>query len=180
MADRNWLKGVAAGALLAAPSLLVTGVALAQFVPSSESLSDLYPGKAYSPYAQRRFPNHVFWGDIHFHSNFSQDVMMQGIENGPDDCYRYGRDVMGLEETGRDAQGRVIAYWSNRARFSIVDEILTATYKEQNRAGIDHLHGERVLGAAQRGAEADDAATDNDDVSLRHRAPRWWRASRQC
>ena len=49
MADRNWLQSVAAGALLAAGPLLVTGVALAQFVPSKESLSDLYPGKAYSP-----------------------------------------------------------------------------------------------------------------------------------
>ncbi|MHC4871289.1 MAG: DUF3604 domain-containing protein [Planctomycetota bacterium] len=41
--------------------------------------------------------NHIFWGDIHFHSNFSQDVMFQGIENTPDECYRYGRDVMGLD-----------------------------------------------------------------------------------
>lgn len=51
MADRNWLQSVAASTLLAAVPLLVTGVALAQFVPSKESLSDLYPGKAYSPYA---------------------------------------------------------------------------------------------------------------------------------
>lgn len=39
----------------------------------------------------------VFWGDIHFHSNFSQDVMFQGIENAPEDCYQYGRDVSGLD-----------------------------------------------------------------------------------
>ena len=61
MADRNWLQSVAAGALLAAGPLLVAEVALAQFVPSSESLSDMYPGKAYSPYAQRTFPGRVFW-----------------------------------------------------------------------------------------------------------------------
>ena len=30
--------------------------ALAQIAPAKESLSDLYPGKAYSPYAQRSFP----------------------------------------------------------------------------------------------------------------------------
>ena len=38
-------------------SLLVSHQqAMAQFTPSKESLSDLYPGEAYSPYAQRAFP----------------------------------------------------------------------------------------------------------------------------
>ena len=36
---------------------------LAQITPTEESLSDLYPGKAYSPYAERSFPDRVFWGD---------------------------------------------------------------------------------------------------------------------
>jgi len=39
--------------------------AMAQFIPSDESLSGMYPGKAYSPYAQRSFPDKVFWGNTH-------------------------------------------------------------------------------------------------------------------
>ena len=39
----------------------------------------------------------LFWGDIHFHSNLSNDVMLQGIENSPEDCLLYGREVSGLD-----------------------------------------------------------------------------------
>jgi hypothetical protein len=38
-------------------SFVVADPATAQFKPSKESLSDLYPGKAYSPYAERSFPS---------------------------------------------------------------------------------------------------------------------------
>jgi hypothetical protein len=33
--------------------------ASAQITPSKESLSNIYPGKAYSPYAERNFPDQV-------------------------------------------------------------------------------------------------------------------------
>jgi hypothetical protein len=39
----------------------------------------------------------LYWGDIHFHSNLSHDVVVQGIENTPEDSYRYGREVSGLD-----------------------------------------------------------------------------------
>lgn len=39
----------------------------------------------------------LYWGDLHFHSNFSNDVMLQGIENSPEECYLYGREVSGLD-----------------------------------------------------------------------------------
>lgn len=48
--------------------------AFAQFTPSKESLSDLYPGKAYSPYANRDFPDQVYWGDTHLHTGLSMDA----------------------------------------------------------------------------------------------------------
>ena len=47
---------------VAATALLSTA-ASAQIVPSQESLSGLYAGRAYSPHAQRRFPNRLLWGD---------------------------------------------------------------------------------------------------------------------
>ena len=68
----------------------------AQFVPSAESLSGLYPGKAYSPYAQRAFPSRVFWGDTHLHTGLSMDAGLFGNTTGLDTAYRFakGEEVM--------------------------------------------------------------------------------------
>ena len=104
MTDRNWLQSVAAGTLLIAAPLLVTGVALAQFVPSIESLSDLYPGKAYSPYAQRSFPSRVFWGDTHLHTGLSMDAGLFGARLGLDDAYRFARGEEVMASSGQPAK----------------------------------------------------------------------------
>jgi hypothetical protein len=65
MAYRNPFTSLATAALLSAAPLLLSGQALAGYVPlgDQESLSEVYPGKAYSPYAERSFPSRVFWGD---------------------------------------------------------------------------------------------------------------------
>ena len=52
---RNALIAVAMAGCLFAHS------ASSQIVPSKESLSKLYPGEAYSPYAERRFPSRPLW-----------------------------------------------------------------------------------------------------------------------
>lgn len=36
--------------------------------PSPEAMKGLYPGKTYSPYAQRSFPSRVYWGETHLHT----------------------------------------------------------------------------------------------------------------
>ncbi|MBL7472713.1 DUF3604 domain-containing protein [Robertkochia sediminum] len=71
--------------------LLITLPALAQIHPSKESLSNLYPGKAYSPYAQRSFPDKVFWGDTHLHTRLSADAGLFGNTLGLDEAYRFAR-----------------------------------------------------------------------------------------
>jgi hypothetical protein len=75
-------------------SLLLVGLAanaFAQITPSKESLSDVYPGKAYSPYAQRSFPDRVFWGDTHLHTGLSVDAGLFGARLGLDEAYRFAR-----------------------------------------------------------------------------------------
>ena len=67
----------------------------AQITPSKESLSDLYPGKAYSPYAQRSFPDRVFWGDTHLHTGLSMDAGLFGARLGLDEAYRFARGEAG-------------------------------------------------------------------------------------
>ena len=57
--------------------LFIPGLALAQHdagVPQIENIESLYPGKAYSPYAQRSFPSQVYWGETHVHTGLSLDA----------------------------------------------------------------------------------------------------------
>ncbi|SDJ55792.1 DUF3604 domain-containing protein [Aliiruegeria lutimaris] len=65
--------------------------ASAQFIPSAESIEGLYPGKTYSPYAQRSFPSKVFWGDTHLHTGYSMDAGLFGNTTGHDTAYKFAR-----------------------------------------------------------------------------------------
>ncbi|MEM1430930.1 MAG: DUF3604 domain-containing protein [Pseudomonadota bacterium] len=75
--------------------------ATAQFVPSEESLSGLYPGAAYSPYAQRAFPSRVLWGDTHLHTGLSMDAGLFGNTTGPDVAYEFARGEEVTSATGQ-------------------------------------------------------------------------------
>ena len=57
-------------------SMLLVGlqVSAKEFEPTKEQLSDLYSGKAYSPYAGRTFPEIPLWGDTHLHTSLSLDA----------------------------------------------------------------------------------------------------------
>ena len=48
--------------------------ASAQIITETEGLADQYPGKAYSPYAQRGFALRPLWGDTHLHTSNSMDA----------------------------------------------------------------------------------------------------------
>lgn len=68
-----------------------TGVSHAQFVPSEQSLQNRYPGKAYSPYAQRSFPSQVFWGDTHIHTGLSMDAGLFGNTTDLETMLKFAR-----------------------------------------------------------------------------------------
>jgi hypothetical protein len=85
--------------------LLVTATtALAQIVPAKESLSGLYPGKAYSPYAERSFPDQVYWGDTHLHTALSMDAGLFGARIGLEDAYRFARGEEVMASSGQPAK----------------------------------------------------------------------------
>ncbi|MGI9357573.1 MAG: DUF3604 domain-containing protein, partial [Rhizobiaceae bacterium] len=79
-------------------------IAQAQFVPTKESLSGLYPGKAYSPYANRGFPSNVYWGDTHLHTGLSPDAGLFGNTTGPDEAYRFARGEQVTASSGQPAR----------------------------------------------------------------------------
>jgi hypothetical protein len=85
---------IAALVLMAAP-------ASAQIVPDKSSLSGLYTGKAYSPYAQRGFPERPLWGDSHLHTTLSFDAGIIGNRLPPRDAYRFARGEEVVSSTGQ-------------------------------------------------------------------------------
>ena len=66
----------------------------------SEALSELYPGRAYSPYAGRGFPSRMFWGDTHLHTSLSMDAGAFGNRLGLDEAYRFARGEEVTSSTG--------------------------------------------------------------------------------
>jgi len=85
----------------ATAALLLALAAHGQITPSRESLNDLYPGEAYSPYAQRRFPSRPLWGDTHLHTGLSVDAGLFGARLGLDDAYRFARGEEVVSSTGQ-------------------------------------------------------------------------------
>ena len=85
----------------AAAGCLLTLAASAQIVPSKESLSKLYPGEAYSPYAERRFPSRPLWGDTHLHTGLSVDAGLFGARLGLEEAYRFARGEQVMASSGQ-------------------------------------------------------------------------------
>jgi hypothetical protein len=94
----NSLKMIMLGA---AALILAVAPAAAQITPSKESLSDLYPGKAYSPFADRSFPDRVFWGDTHLHTRLSADAGLFGNTLGLEAAYRFARGEQVTASSGQ-------------------------------------------------------------------------------
>ncbi len=69
--------------------------------PSAENLSSLYTGKAYSPYAERNYPERPLWGDTHLHTSLSMDAGLFGNRLPPEEAYRFARGEQVLSSTGQ-------------------------------------------------------------------------------
>ena len=68
--------------------------------PSPQELEALYPGKTFSPYAQRSFPSNVYWGETHLHTGLSLDAGLFGNILGHADAYRFARGEEIKSSTG--------------------------------------------------------------------------------
>src|SRR6201982_3484106 len=73
--------------------------------PDKASLEKAYPSKRpYSPYADRHFPDRVYWGDTHLHTSFSMDAGAFGCRLGPRDAYRFARGEEVTSSSGQRAK----------------------------------------------------------------------------
>tara|TARA_R110000850_G_scaffold96999_8_gene202668 strand:+ start:2184 stop:4112 length:1929 start_codon:yes stop_codon:yes gene_type:complete len=80
--------------------LVIPAVSHAQIKPVITDPDSLYPGKTYSPYAQRAFPSHIYWGDSHLHTGLSLDAGLFGNTLRPDDAYKLARGEEIISATG--------------------------------------------------------------------------------
>jgi len=81
-------------------TLPLTAAAMDMGSADPEVLNDLYPGKTYSPYAQRSFPSKVYWGDTHLHTGLSLDAGLFGNILGHEEAYRLARGEEIKSSTG--------------------------------------------------------------------------------
>ena len=98
--EKNMRKSLLA--IVAITALALPGMALASDIgtPDPEVIKGLYPGKAYSPYAQRFFPNKVYWGETHLHTGLSADAGLFGNTLGHEEAYRFARGEEVKSSTG--------------------------------------------------------------------------------
>ena len=69
--------------------LILSSSAFAIYQPKKDEVPPAK--KEYSPYVEDYFPNRVYFGDIHLHSDWSTDAGMVGATLGPDEAYRASR-----------------------------------------------------------------------------------------
>jgi hypothetical protein len=76
-------------------ALLISKPAVSQEPPPpAQELEKAFPRKPpYSPYAGRRFPERVYFGDTHLHTSFSMDAVAFGCRLTPRDSYRLARGL---------------------------------------------------------------------------------------
>ena len=65
---------------------------------------DFVEEKVYSPYAGRNYPDQVFFGDTHFHTNLSFDAGLVGTTLGVDEGFRFARGEKVISNTGQPVQ----------------------------------------------------------------------------
>ena len=107
MRRKNMRKSLYKSALAAvAITALATPVFAYQDIGThgNENIKRFYPGKTYSPYAQRAFPDQVYWGDTHLHTALSPDAGLFGNTLGVEEAYRFARGEEVISSTGLPAK----------------------------------------------------------------------------
>jgi hypothetical protein len=87
--------------LVAVSACFASSAAVAQIHPSGESLSGVYSGKAYSPYAERSFPTFPLWGETHLHTGYSMDAGLFGNRLLHEEAYRFARGEEIIASSGQ-------------------------------------------------------------------------------
>lgn len=98
---------------------------------NEQALSNLYAGKAYSPYAGRDFPSYPLWGDTHLHTSLSFDAGGFGNRLSQRDAYRFAKGEEVITSSGQKARlARPldwIAITDHSDGMGFIDDVLAAS-----------------------------------------------------
>ena len=95
------LKKIMSACMAISLCAITTVTVATEWQPDRKQLSELYPGKAYSPYAGRKFPEWPLWGDTHLHTSLSLDAGGFGNRLGLRDAYRFARGEEVIASSGQ-------------------------------------------------------------------------------
>jgi hypothetical protein len=99
----GWPQSIAASLLLAAAQA-TPAVDAGQLVDEDSVTAAAAPPSPamlkYSPYAGRKFPTRVYFGDTHHHTSNSADAFLAGNRMGPEEAYRFARGEEVVSTTG--------------------------------------------------------------------------------
>jgi len=70
----------------------------------AETPAQVETKKRYSPYADRNYPTHVYFGDTHHHTANSGDAFMAGDRLTPEQSYRFARGEQVISSSGVPAK----------------------------------------------------------------------------
>ena len=73
-------------------------------IMNPDAAARAFPKRGYSPYAGRRYPTRVFWGDEHVHTGWSADAGAFGATLGPKEALRFARGEEVLSSLGEPAK----------------------------------------------------------------------------
>jgi hypothetical protein len=129
-----------------------TSASLAQeWEVDEKQLSELYSGKAYSPFAGRTFPERPLWGDSHLHTSLSFDAGGFGNRLPPSAAYRFARGEEIMSSTGQPVRLARALDWlaitDHSDGMGFIDDVLAASPLVTNyEQGARWSHGFRAGG----------------------------------
>jgi len=111
MNRKEFLHFIPTGLLTALCSFIVisgtaygAGVVGGNYASDKETTSKALSTRGFSPYAGRKYPTQVYWGDQHVHTGWSVDAGGFGATLGPEDALRFARGEEVISSTGVPAK----------------------------------------------------------------------------
>jgi hypothetical protein len=129
-------------ALLTAPVFAENSTGLTPGEADKEKIDKALGKKAYSPYADRKYPSRPLFGDTHLHTGFSMDAGIFGAKLRPRDAYRFAR---GEQVTASGGQPAKLA--------RPLDFLVVTDHSDNMGFATDLLAGKAALLADPKGRE---------------------------
>lgn len=97
-------SAVAISGVLFSHAAFCEGVVGGDYERDDKTTSDALSTRGFSPYAGRKYPTQVYWGDQHVHTGWSVDAGAAGATLTPEDAVRFARGEEVISSTGIPAK----------------------------------------------------------------------------